>query len=138
LIVVDASVFVAWLLSERDDKDSDAFWKILMNQALIVPAHWPNEVANALRRAVRTKRLPAADIDPTARALSDFDIKLTPPPVTADIAGLAIDALDADLSVYDLHYIRLAQSFGIPLATGDVAMRRAALRLGIALFPTPL
>lgn len=136
MIVVDASIFVAWLLNERDDRESAAFWQTLMNQAIVVPAHWPNEVANALRRAVKMKRLPAADVGPTALALSDFDIRLASPPSAADIAELAMDALGADLSVYDLHYIRLAQSFGIPLATGDAAMGRAARRLDITLFPT--
>jgi predicted nucleic acid-binding protein len=138
LIVVDASLFVAWLLSERDDDASGTFWRSLMTQPAIVPAHWPNEVANALRRAVRTKRLPAADIEPTARELFIFDIKLAAPPVAADIAGLAMDALSVDLSVYDLQYIRLAQTFGIPLATGDAAMRRAAERMNVALFPKQL
>jgi predicted nucleic acid-binding protein len=135
LIVVDASLFVAWLLNERDDDASDTFWQALSTQPALVPAHWPNEVANALRRAVRMKRLPAADIEPTARELFIFDIKLAAPPVAADIAGLAMDALNADLSVYDLQYIRLARTFGIPLATGDAAMRRAAQRMNVALFP---
>jgi predicted nucleic acid-binding protein len=138
LIVVDASLFVAWLLNERDDDASDTFWQALITQPAVVPAHWPNEVANALRRAVRTKRLPAADVEPTARELFIFDIKLAAPPVAADIAGLAMDALSADLSVYDLQYIRLAQTFGIPLATGDTAMRRAAERMNVALFPKQL
>ena len=138
MIVVDASLFVAWLLSERDDDASDTFWRTLATQPAVVPAHWPNEVANALRRAVRTKRLPAADVEPTARELFIFNIKLAAPPVAADIAGLAIDALSVDLSVYDLQYLRLARTLGIPLATGDAAMRRAAERMNVALFPNQL
>jgi predicted nucleic acid-binding protein len=138
LIVVDASLFVAWLLNERDDDASDAFWQALITQPVVVPAHWPNEVANALRRAVRTKRLPAADVEPTARELFIFDIKLAAPPAAADIAGLTMDALSADLSVYDLQYVRLARTFGIALATGDAAMRLAAERMNVALFPKQL
>jgi predicted nucleic acid-binding protein len=135
LIVVDASLFVAWLLNERDEDASDTFWRTLLTQPAAVPAHWPNEVANALRRAVRMKRLPAADVEPTARELFIFDIKLAAPPVAADIAGLAMDALSVDLSVYDLQYIRLAQTLGVPLATGDAAMRIAAERMNVTLFP---
>ena len=135
MIVVDASLFVAWLLNERDEDASDTFWRTLLTQPAVVPAHWPNEVANALRRAVRMKRLPAADVEPTARELFIFDIKLAAPPVATDIAGLTKDALTADLSVYDLQYIRLARTLAIPLATVDAAMRRAAERMNGALFP---
>ena len=138
MIVVDASLFIAWLLNERDDKSAHAFWHTLMTQPVMVPAHWPNEVANALRRAVRTKRLPVKDVAPTAHELAIFDIKLAAPPIGADIAGLAMEALSADLSVYDLQYVLLAQSFGIALATGDAAMSRAAERMNVQLFlPRP-
>jgi predicted nucleic acid-binding protein len=138
LIVVDASLFVAWLLSERDDDVRDAFWRTLATQPAVVPAHWPNEVANALRRAVRTKRLPLEDVEPTAHELFIFNVKLAAPPIAADIAALATEALSVDLSVYDLQYIRLARTLGIPLATGDAAMRRAAERMNVALFPNQL
>jgi predicted nucleic acid-binding protein len=37
-----------------------------------------------------------------------------------------------------LQYIRLARTLGIPLATGDAAMRRAAERMNVALFPNQL
>lgn len=134
--VVDASLFVARLLNEREDDAAKDFWEALVTEPIVVPAHWPNEVANALRRAVRTNRLPADDVEPMARELSVFDIRLAVPPVAAEIGGLAAEALRLDVSVYDLQYIRLAQSFRLALATADAGMRRAAERLNIPLFPT--
>ena len=40
-----------------------------------------------------------------------------------------------DLSVYDLQYIRLAQTQRVALATMDVAMRSAAQQMNIAVLP---
>ena len=135
MIVVDASFFVAWLLSEPRRTAEDKVWDVLATDSALVPAHWPNEVANALRRAVRTKRLPRRDVEPTVRGLVAFDIKLAGSPKVEDIKALVEDALRFDLSVYDLQYIRLAQTHRVPLATMDAAMRSAAQQMNIALLP---
>lgn len=107
----------------------------MATKTALVPTHWPNEIANALRRAVRTKRLPLHDLKPTVHELAAFDVRLSSPPIIADVETLVGDALRFDLSVYDLQYIRLAQSHQLPLATMDAAMRSAAQRLNIALLP---
>jgi len=135
LIVIDASFLVAWLLSEPRQTAEDKVWDILATDSALVPAHWPNEVANALRRAVRTKRLPPHDVEPTVRRLLAFDIRLAMPPKLDDIKALVEDALRFDLSVYDLHYVRLAQAHRIALATMDGAMRLVAQQLNIAVLP---
>jgi predicted nucleic acid-binding protein len=135
LIVVDASFFVAWLLSEPRQTAEDKVWNILATDSALVPAHWPNEMANALRRAVRTKRLPRRDVEPTVRRLLAFDIQLAEPSKVEDIATLVEDALRFDLSVYDLHYIKLAQAHRVALATMDGAMRLVAQQMNIAVLP---
>jgi predicted nucleic acid-binding protein len=135
LIVVDASFFVALLLNEPRQTARDKVWDILETDFALVPAHWPNEVANALRRAVRTKRLPRPDIEPTVRRLLAFDIRFAVPPKVDDITTLVEDALRFDLSVYDLQYIRLAQTHRVALATMDGAMRLAAQQMNIAVLP---
>ena len=135
MIVVDASFFVALLLDEPRDIARDKVWEILATDFALVPAHWPNEVANALRRAVRTKRLPRPDIEPTVRRLLAFDIRFALPPKVEDITPLVEDALRFDLSVYDLQYIRLAQAHRVALATVDAAMKLAAQQMNIAVLP---
>jgi predicted nucleic acid-binding protein len=135
LIVVDASFLVAWLLGEPQHAAEEKIWDILATDSALVPAHWPNEVANALRRAVRTKRLPPRDVEPTVSRLAVFDIRLAGAPEVENIAALAQDALRADLSVYDLQYVQLAQAHRLPLATIDAAMRTAARRMKLALLP---
>jgi len=135
LIVVDASLFVAWLLNEPRRTPDEAVWDILTSETLLVPSHWPNEIANALRKAVRTKRLSVDEIAPIAERLGTFDIGCAEPTSVEAIANLAKDAVHHGLSAYDMIYVRLAREHRLPLATIDQAMRAAAQRLDIAVLP---
>ena len=44
-------------------------------------------------------------------------------------------ALHYDLTAYDAAYLALAQRRGLPLATHDRALQRAAARSGVTLIP---
>jgi predicted nucleic acid-binding protein len=135
LIVVDASIFVAWLLNEPMQSAEQEVWDALVSESALVPVHWPNEVANALRRAVRRNRISLEDIGPTLEDLAPFDIKLSTPPSVQDIEALTKDALRLDLSVYDLQYVNLARTHRLPLATIDAAMRSAARNVDVIVLP---
>jgi predicted nucleic acid-binding protein len=135
LIVVDASLFTAWLLDEPGQDGRDAAWDIVSGDMMFVPVHWPNEVANALRRAVRTKRISADDIRPIAERVSAFKIEFAEPTQRDQIGDLAVEALEHSLSTYDMAYIRVAHDHQCALATVDGAMREAARRLRIPLLP---
>ena len=135
MIVVDASLFVAWLLNEPGHGPDDAVWDMLVTETVFVPHHWPNEIANALRRAVRTKRIRAEEIVSIAERVCVFDIGFAGPTPIDEIANLAQEALDNDLSAYDMTYVRLAREHQLSLATIDQGMRRAAARQNIPLLP---
>jgi predicted nucleic acid-binding protein len=135
LIVVDASIFVAWLLNEPMQSAEQEVWDALVSESALVPVHWPNEVANALRRAVRRNRISVEEIGPTLNDLASFDIRLSTPPSVRDIEALTKDALRLDLSVYDLQYVNLARSHRLPLATIDAAMRSAAHNVDVIVLP---
>jgi predicted nucleic acid-binding protein len=134
-MVVDASMFVAWLLNEPRQSAEEEVWNALIRESALVPAHWPNEVANALRRAVRRNRISLEDIGPTLGDLVPFDIRLSTPPSVREIEALTKDALRLDLSVYDLHYVSLAKTHRLPLATIDAAMRSAARNVDVIVLP---
>lgn len=135
MIVVDASLFVAWLLDEQDYGPTHSVWERLLTESIFVPDHWPNEIANSLRRAVRTKRLRADEVLPIAERILVFDIGFAEPTPLDQIGSLAKDALDLDLSTYDMTYVRVARDYQYPLATIDEGMRKAARRLRIRLLP---
>ena len=135
MIVVDASLFAAWLLEEPDHGPADAVWDIVSADTMFVPVHWPIEVANALRRAVRTRRLSADQIAPIADQVSRFTIDFAGATSPEQIGSLALEALEHGLSTYDMIYVRIARDHDYPLATIDRAMREAALRLNVQLLP---
>jgi predicted nucleic acid-binding protein len=135
LIVVDASLFAAWLLNEPDYGPENAVWDTVAADTILVPDHWPNEIANALRRAVRTKRLRADEVKPIAERVNAFEIGLAEPTPLDQIGNLAMEALEFGISTYDMTYVRLARDRQYPLATIDGAMRSAAQRLRIRLLP---
>jgi predicted nucleic acid-binding protein len=135
LIVVDASLFAAWLLNESRHGPADAVWDLLSAHTLFVPNHWPNEIANALRKAVRTRRLKREEISPITERVGTFDIDFAGPTPVDEIGALVKEALDRGLSAYDMIYVRLARDHQLPLATIDRGMRNAARRMKIPLLP---
>lgn len=135
MIIVDASLFAAWLLDEPDYGPANAVWDIVSGDMMFLPAHWPNEIANALRRAVRTKRLRADEIGPIAERVSAFKIRFAEPTPLDQIGPLAAEALEHSLSTYDMIYVRIARDRQYQLATIDKAMREAARRMDVDLLP---
>ena len=135
MIVLDASLAAAWLLHEADAVPTSALVGFLATEPIMVPAHWPGEIGNALRRAVRTKRIATAEIEPIVRRLTLLSISVAQPLAISDIGHLARFALDHGLSTYDASYVRLAEMQRATLATLDSAMKTAARKVGVATLP---
>ena len=68
MFVIDASVALAWCFDDESSVAADRVLGRLEHEAALVPAHWPLEIANALRTAERRDRVKAADL-PRLRAL---------------------------------------------------------------------
>ncbi len=129
--VLDASVTLARLVP--DEMLSPSSMKAIEQEAIVVPALWPFEVANALEVMRRRGRL---DEPALADALSLLD-SLAPEIelVSAvrcwgSVSGLA---RQYRLSVYDAAYLELAKRRRLPLATLDDALRKAARRARVKL-----
>lgn len=135
MIVLDASLAAAWLLHEANAVPTTTLIDILSSEPLLVPAHWPTELGNALRRAVRTKRIVAAEVAPIVQRLTLLDIDVASPAAASDIGHFVHFALRHQLSVYDAAYVRLAAERQMPLATLDEAMKAAAQKLGVSVVP---
>ncbi|MFM7552825.1 MAG: type II toxin-antitoxin system VapC family toxin [Actinomycetota bacterium] len=130
--VLDASAVVRALaydepaLAERAD---DLLVRAFTGSA-VVPGHWHVEVVQAAAGGVRSGRWSpewARGMIATARALEVAVIA-----DAEDAARLFDDALAWDLTAQDAAYLRLARDLGLPLATADAALRRAAERIGVA------
>jgi predicted nucleic acid-binding protein len=92
------------------------------------------EVANALLRYVRVRRLAAEDADDAMRLILEVPVRVI------SLRSLAVDALtlarEIGLSAYDATYVLLAEATGATLVTAD---RRLAAAVGrVALIPNDL
>jgi len=99
----------------------------------LVPAHWPIEVMNGLVMAVRRKRIDLSRVARFASDLAALTIRIQPPlaPVAWDAVVQA--AIKHNLTLYDAAYLELAHRTGLPLATLDGDLRKAAAAEGAPL-----
>ena len=134
MLVLDCSVTMSWLFREEFTSFSErALDEVTVGQA-VVPAIWPLEVANVLLLAERRGRIPQAEGGRFLALLAGLPID-----VSASHDGQPSDDLlplarETGLSVYDAGYLELAGRFGIPLATLDRGLERAATLVGVKLF----
>ena len=135
MIVLDASLLVAWLLEEDAASSVPTLADVLQNQTLVVPAHWPTEIGNALLVNLRRGRLPSNRMEMMLDDCAAFDIAIEASIPVEKISPLARLAAAQNLTFYDAAYIQLALERAIPLGTLDRNMRSATERLGIRLFP---
>ena len=130
--VLDASVALAWCF---DDESTPVAWGLLdrlRSAPAHVPALWALEVGNILLGAERRRRITQARAVEFVGILGELDIR-----VDHEVAGRAFrDVLPLAraqrLTTYDAAYLELAMRLGLPLATKDAALVRAAAALRIA------
>lgn len=128
-LILDSSIALSWCLP--DEAEADEIQSIVARHGAVVAAHWPLEVANALLMAVRRQRVDAVFRDAALRDLAALPIVIDAE--TSSHAWRATLALaDAHgLTAYDAAYLELAVRRGLPLATFDAKLRRAAQALGV-------
>jgi predicted nucleic acid-binding protein len=130
--VLDASVTLCWCFENQATKYTEAIFEMLAGgDEAVVPFIWPLEIANVLVTAERRKDLKAAQV-------TNFTEELTAWPIQVDTVGLdrafqqiLSAARFYRLSAYDAAYLELAIREGLPLATLDNDLRRAASSAGV-------
>lgn len=126
-LVLDASVALAWALPA--EVRADAARNVLLRiaeEAAVVPAHWRLEVGNGLLMGERRGRLLPGQVDAVWRHMVAMPIEIdqeTNARAWSSAAGLA---RKHGLTLYDAAYLELAARRGLPLATFDAALARAA------------
>jgi predicted nucleic acid-binding protein len=126
--VIDASIVIAWFLSEDIEPWASALFETLQTTGALAPVLIRFEVRNALLVGERRGRLDATQ---SSQFLRDFDklrLRLAPP--SADEALMAV-ARAHRLSAYDAAYLHLAKREGLALATLDRGLERAARAEGV-------
>lgn len=129
--VLDSSVAAGWILPDEDDARSAALLEQALATPPVAPAHWPAEIANVAWQARRRGRI-------TEQGLAQAQelLKLARVEVEAADLGRAWTQGHAlarrhGLTIYDALYLDLAMRRGLPLATYDRALAKAARDEGV-------
>lgn len=136
MLVLDCSVAVAWCFEDEASPTLDALLDRVQADGAVVPALWTTEIGNVLVQAARRGRLAPDALQERLGLLDMLPIEIdasgTGPAWRGTVVALAVAE---QLSTYDAIYLELAIRRGLPLATSDAALRRAAARHGIPVVP---
>jgi predicted nucleic acid-binding protein len=131
--VLDASLVFPWLFEDEASAEADALLELVNAQGAVAPALWHLECANGLGMAERRGRLTAAAVQEAITLLEGLPLTIDAP-VPARTFGAVLALMRTHrLTAYDATYLELAMRLGLPLATGDKALRTAAVASGVAL-----
>lgn len=133
-VIIDSSMALSWCFEDERDAEALASLQHVAESGALAPTLWPIEIANGLLMAQRRGRVDTEK----RRQLLMFLQQL---PITLD-AETALRAWDTgsrlaeqfQLTLYDALYLELALRSGLPLATRDRALRRAATDAGARMF----
>lgn len=133
--VLDCSVTVAWLFEDEATPAIDALQDQLTEEVALVPGHWRLEVGNVLAQAERRKRLTPAQTLAHLELLGRLPVATDDETDSRAFREILSVARNEGLTTYDAAYLELAARRGVPLATLDRALARAARRAGVATLP---
>jgi len=131
--VVDASVTLSWYLDDEPNDYADRMLNRLADDSAVVPNIWFLEVANGLLIAERRGRITQADVARVSGTLTGLPISVGDLSLDAALGPIFTLARSHDLSAYDAAYLELAMREGLPLASVDESLRRAARVAGVEL-----
>lgn len=130
-LVLDASMALRFVLDDEFDADAEKILTAVATAGAMVPSLWDYEVFTGLRSAERRGRITEAGVAHALHGLAGLPIEhIARRP---DGSQLIAIARRYEISVYDASYLRLAMEANLPLASGDVDLRRAAQAAGVAL-----
>lgn len=127
--VLDASITVTWAFRDEDHPLANLALTRLRGDSGLVPVLWWFEVRNVLVINERRDRLTRKESDVFLNDLLRFPITIDASPEEKIIEL----ARTHRLTVYDAAYLELAVREGVPLATLDSALARAARAEGVEL-----
>jgi predicted nucleic acid-binding protein len=134
---LDCSVTMAWVFQDEAGPNTDQLLNELRDDDsnAIVPQLWRLEVGNTLTQAERRGRITAAQRTTTLELVRSLPIT-----TDAETDGRAFReilnlARTTSLTTYDASYLELTMRRGIPLATLDTVLIRAASGVAVKTLP---
>jgi len=133
---LDCSVAMTWFFNHEASPETDKLLGTLAGiDVAVVPQHWSLEITNVLLAAEATKKKKAAESMEFLALLSKLAIESDAE--TGHYATTTTIALGRKhtLTSYDAAYLELAMRRGVPLATLDKNLRKAAVMEGVPVLP---
>ena len=132
--VLDNSVALTGCFEDKRAPATTALLERVAEAGALAPVLWPLEALNGLLVAERRGRLDASRRQRLAGFLHALPISLDAETASQAWTTTAGPAERFALSAYDAAYLELAIREGLPLATLDRALEKAAAAEGVALF----
>lgn len=130
--VADASVGVAWAAAAQSSEVTrNLLDEVSSGRPWVVPVLWMFEVANSLLVLVRRRKIFAEEYARARHDLADLRPLVDDEGPSVAFAATSEIAEKNGLSVYDAVYLELALRRGLPLASRDGALNKAARRSGV-------
>lgn len=135
MLILDASVALAWLIPDESDPGCDAVLPKVEAEGAAVPAIWALEIGNILLLAERHARITSPGRLAAQAMLLSLPIEQQPADALSAWGDAASLALRHRLSLYDATYLELAIRRALPIASRDKALRSAAKAEGVPVLP---
>lgn len=135
--VLDNSVSMRWLLTSNKDVDQQYAEKVLLSLGSVdtlVPNLWHLEAANVLLSAERTGELEIGEVEGFIAQLDKLPIYVDPLTYHHSLSRTLTLAKAYNLSTYDAAYLELATREGMPLATLDKQLVKAAKKVNVPIY----
>jgi predicted nucleic acid-binding protein len=136
LFAIDCSLTMAWYFPDESSPYADAVARGLKTREAVAPSIWPLEVANVLAVGERRRRCTEAQSATFLARLKQLPIRIDDDTSSRAWGETIQLARTQRLSAYDAAYLEVAMRRGIPIATLDDGIKRAAKAVGVALFTT--
>ena len=130
--VADASIALAWVARGQSTPAAIALLlDVNKGRELVVPSHWPFEVANALLFLHQRQILSEAEHISARLMLQDIAFDMDGESIQQAFANTTMLAAAHGLTVYAAAYLELALRRGIPLASRDAKLLYASAVAGV-------
>lgn len=133
-VVMDASVTLAWCFEDEATDGTEGILDSLQPEdQILVPAHWPTEVANGLLMALRKRRISWEQSTLLLNELAGLRVVVEVALSAEQVKAVLALAQRYGPTIYDAAYLELAQRRTLAIATLDMALAVAARAAGVKL-----
>ncbi|MGS2716682.1 type II toxin-antitoxin system VapC family toxin [Eionea flava] len=135
--ILDNSVSMRWHLeSEKpsDQKYAESVLFSLSDTEALVPSLWHLEASNVLLAAERRGETSIGEVERFIGQLENLPLHVDPHTANQSFSRIMALARAYKLSSYDASYLELAMREGLPIATLDKELTKAAKKAGVPLY----